>query len=92
MLSRRDMLKALGIGGLLPFVGNKAVEAAPLEVPPVVQAPQEPAWYTLGSATAFNEIGMRTAISGTAMWMPLGTGEPPYGRIYEWTLDLGGDE
>lgn len=63
MISRRNMLKALGIGGLLPFVRGDELKAAPLDVP----TPQiEPISHALGSSFC---------ASGTAPFL-LGTGVP----------------
>lgn len=62
MISRRNILKAIGIGGLMPFVKHEEVEAAPL---PEVPAPQtQPLPMTVGSAL-FAPSGA-IAVSGTA--------------------------
>lgn len=64
MISRRNILKAIGIGGLLPFVKHEEVEAAPLPEAPTPQA--QPATYTLGSAMYAPRGAI--AASGTAIW------------------------
>lgn len=53
MISRRNMLKALGIGGLLPFVRGDELKAAPHEVTnpqkqPISESPGTE-WYTPGN-------------------------------------------
>ena len=85
-MKRRDLLKILGVGGVLPFIKTEKAEAAP---PPVVQAPQTKL-YTMGSAT-FNSPPL-SALSGTVcFFQPLAgmSAEELNRRLY---FDLDGDE
>lgn len=86
-MKRRDFVKAIGLGGLLPFVKT---EAAP---PPTVQ-PQtvEPKRYLYpGSESIYD-----SPIMGSAAWVTAGTGV--YGPLIDWhssptyEYDFGGDE
>lgn len=48
MIRRRDILKVIGVGGILPFVKHET----PPEVPaPKIETQVQPQVYTLGSAT-----------------------------------------
>lgn len=69
-MKRRDLLKIIGVGGVLPFIKQEETKAAPPEVQPQV----EPTTYGMGSA--FIGGYPVAAISGTAMWTPVGTGDP----------------
>jgi len=75
MINRRDLLKVIGIGGLLPFVG-KTEEIHPVELP-VVQAPQVPSWTGLGSIT----------VTGPARLVPIAGSGSPYDLPFYRALD-----
>lgn len=88
MITRRSILKALGIGGLLPFVRGDELKAAP----PQVSTPQEqPISESPGSAIFNLEPRSYPAFIGTASFSVDGVNWHELGRIT--AIDYGrGDE
>ena len=81
MITRRSILKALGIGGLLPFVRGDELKAAPPQVStPQVSTPQEQPisespgteWYTPGSFEPRPYIGTASFSVHGDHWHELG--------------------
>lgn len=76
MITRRNMLKALGVGGLLPFVRGDELKAAPLEVEipqeqPISESPGTE-WYTPGSFEPRPYIGSASFSVDGVNWHKLG--------------------
>ena len=56
-MNRRDLLKAIGIGGILPFVGRNEVDATPPEVQtPKAEIEHLPSIVEVGSITIYGQV------------------------------------
>jgi len=66
-MKRRNFLELLGLSGILPFIGKPDEVTLPIEVSPVVQAPQVQSWMGKGSIV-YSQF--EPPIMGTAYYNP----------------------
>jgi hypothetical protein len=94
-VKRRDVLKVIGLGGILPFIRHEEVEAAPLEVPLAVQPQPNP--YAINRAPSQSYMGTGgyayrslAGVSGSVSFSTDGVNWRELGKLT--SIDFGGDE
>jgi hypothetical protein len=89
-VKRRDLLKAIGIGGLIPFVKTEQVQAASPEVQPqVVQPDTRYPSYPSGTASLPYRYSSLSGINGTAFFSTDDATWQKLCAISSWELTVG---